>query len=99
MPCPEQDKRRPRGEIRQLLDQTAAEIEQLAPEAPRESPDTEPLRVGDLLSGTASVQARLVTLAACESAVTSGRSGGDETISFPAAVLRAHFLPSSAGSP
>ncbi len=41
--------RRPRGEIRQFLDHAATGIEQIAPEAPREPADTQPLNVGDLV--------------------------------------------------
>jgi CHAT domain-containing protein len=47
------------------------------------------LTVSDLLRARQPLAARLVTLAACEAAVTSGRQGIDEIVGFPAALLRA----------
>jgi CHAT domain-containing protein len=47
------------------------------------------LSVGDLLREPQPLEARLVVLASCGSAVTSGRQGVDEIVSFPAALLRA----------
>jgi CHAT domain-containing protein len=47
------------------------------------------LFVSDLLRARQPFGARLVTLAACEAAVTSGRQGIDEVVGFPAALLRA----------
>ncbi len=41
--------RRPRGEVRQFVEGAAATIEQLAPEAPADPADTQPLKVGDLV--------------------------------------------------
>jgi DNA mismatch repair protein MutS2 len=41
--------RAPRGEIRQFLERAATGVEQLAPEAPTEPAETEPLKVGNLV--------------------------------------------------
>jgi DNA mismatch repair protein MutS2 len=41
--------RAPRGEIRQFLERAATGVEQLAPEAPSEPAETEPLKVGNLV--------------------------------------------------
>ena len=51
--------------------------------------DDNRLTVSDLLRARQPLAARLVTLAACEAAVTSGRQGIDEIVGFPAALLRA----------
>jgi CHAT domain-containing protein len=47
------------------------------------------LSIGDLLRTPQPLEARLMALAACDSAVTSGRQGVDEIVSFPAALMRA----------
>jgi CHAT domain-containing protein len=47
------------------------------------------LSIGDLLRAPQPLEARLMALAACGSAVTSGRQGVDEIVSFPAALMRA----------
>jgi CHAT domain-containing protein len=47
------------------------------------------LTVRDLLSQPRPLEARLVALSSCGSAVTSGRQGVDEIVSFRAALLRA----------
>ena len=55
--------RRPRGEIRQFLERNAGEMAQLAPEAPSEPADTQPLKVGDLVELVDSdIQGELLTL-------------------------------------
>ena len=51
--------------------------------------DDSRLTVSDLLRARQPLAARLVALAACEAAVTSGRQGIDEIVGFPAALLRA----------
>ncbi len=66
--------RRPRGEIRQFLERAAGGMEQLAPEAPREPADTEPLKTGDLVELVDSdIQGELLSLEADKAVI--GRGG------------------------
>jgi CHAT domain-containing protein len=46
------------------------------------------ISIRDLLSQPQPLEARVCVLAACESAVTSGRQGVDEVVSYPAALMR-----------
>jgi DNA mismatch repair protein MutS2 len=55
--------RRPRSEVRQFIERAAADVGQLAPEAPAEPADTQPLKVGDLVElADSDIQGELLVL-------------------------------------
>jgi DNA mismatch repair protein MutS2 len=88
--------RQPRADARQFVERAAAEIEQIAPEAPVEPADTQPLNVGDLVELVDSdIQGELLALEPDKAVI--GR-GGLRIEVAPARLRRARTRPKAAVS-
>ncbi len=66
--------RRPRSEIRQFIERAAAEVGRIAPEAPAEPADTQPLKIGDVVElADSDIQGELLVLESDKAVI--GRGG------------------------
>lgn len=65
--------RRPRADVRQFVERAAAAVEQLAPEAPAEPVETQPLAVGDMVElADSDIQGELLALEADKAVIARG---------------------------
>jgi DNA mismatch repair protein MutS2 len=89
--------RRPRAEVRQFVENAAGAVEQLAPEAPAEPADTQPLKVGDLVElADSDIQGELLVLESDKAVI--GR-GGLRIEVAPGRLRRARSRPRAPAAP